>query len=54
MEKSFLDHYLLDNDTEILKYISPGMLTILNAFEKCLLIEILVRNDKEKLAKSIA
>lgn len=54
MEKSFVDHYLLDDDKQALQYKSLGKLNRLNAFEKCLLLEVLMRNDDKNLAHAIA
>ena len=54
LEKSFVDFYLLDDDKAVLEYKSQGRLNLLNAFEKCLLVEVLVRNNDAKLAKAIA
>jgi len=46
MEKSFVDLYLLDKDEELVKTYSkmPFKIMQLNAFEKCLLLEVLARN----------
>ncbi len=54
MEKSFVDHYLLDDDKEVLSYKAAGKLNLLNAFERCLLLEVLTRNGEQKLAQAIA
>jgi hypothetical protein len=54
MEKSFVDHYLLDEDKEVLQFKTPGKLNLLNAFEKCLLLEVLMRSDDKKLAHAIS
>lgn len=58
MEKSFVDKYLLDMDKEILEsyttLVNLVRVNTLNAFEKCLLIEVLCRNDQKNLARRIA
>jgi len=54
MEKSFVDHYLLDDDKQVLSYKTPGKLNLLNAFEKCLLLEVLSRSGEKQQANAIA
>jgi hypothetical protein len=45
MEKTFIDLYLLDLETELLEeYGSMFKFMELNAFEKCLLFDVMTRN----------
>lgn len=55
MEKQFFDLYLLDQDHAICKTYATNLFKIqtLNAFEKCLLIEVLVRQGQASIAKRI-
>lgn len=55
MEKSFVDLYLLDKDSQIVKTYTKQLykLNQLNAFEKCLLVSVLARNEQRGLAERI-
>lgn len=53
MDKSFINHYLIDDDKQVLSYGVSGKLNLLNAFEKCLLLEVLMRNNENKQVQSI-
>lgn len=48
MEKAFIDHWLLSNDSEVLSYTDLHSFNSLHAFEKCLLISTVVQKDKEE------
>ena len=48
MEKSFVDHWLLGNEEEVLKYKSLEYIDQLNTMEKCLLTAVLVKHNKEE------
>ena len=51
IQKSFVDLYLLDCDEEMLAWRKkPRLLAQMNAFEKCLLIKVLVRNSQAPMA----
>jgi len=56
MEKSFVDLYLLDMDQKILQKYQKALYKVkdLNIFEKCLFVEVLVRNKQVDLAKRLA
>jgi len=46
MEKSFFDHYLLDNVETLVKFADLHKLITLNALERCFLVDALVRHSK--------
>lgn len=48
-----MDFYLLDMDQEILNWRNPHKIMELNALEKCLLVQVLMRNGQQQLARSI-
>ena len=52
-EKTFIDYFLLNDNSKIKEYSSPQNIDNLNVFEKCLLIYS-IRKENKKLAKSIA
>lgn len=53
MEKQFIDHYLLGNTREVVKFAEFHLIKSLNVFEKCLLVETLSKSKPEQ-ALSIA
>ena len=52
-EKTFIDFFLLGDDQNIMKYCSPPKLSLLNTFEKCLLIYS-IRKENPQLAQNIS
>lgn len=56
MEKSFVDLYLVDEWSALAsQYLSkPHTIQLLNPFEKCLLIEVLIAQGHPALAKKMA
>ena len=48
MEKTFVDHWLLGNEEEVLKYKSLEYIDRLNTLEKCLLAIVVVKHNKEE------
>ena len=57
MEKFFMDYYLLNDTTQILRFANMDKLSSLNTFEQCLLIDTLVRTkdaNNKALAQKIA
>jgi hypothetical protein len=56
MEKTFIDHWLLENHEEVVRYKDIEYFDRLNALEKCLLISDVVKDSKQEaegLAMSI-
>jgi hypothetical protein len=53
MEKFFMDYFLIDDFTEVLKFATQDNQSKLNYFEKCLLIDVLIRSETA-LNKQIA
>ena len=45
MEKLIVDYYLLDDYEKVVKYAELTCIGELNALEKCLLIDVLVKTD---------
>ena len=45
MEKLFVDYYLIDDFEKVVKYAELTCIGELNALEKCLLIDVLVKTD---------
>lgn len=54
MEKTFIDNWLLDNYLSIKHFANVENFEKLNAFEKCLLIEMTARNGDKVTAKDLA
>ena len=55
MEKTFMDYYLLDNATELMKYAeNPALQNLLNPMEKAFLVEVLAKTGKKDLAILLA
>jgi hypothetical protein len=54
MEKSFIDHWILGNYENLIKYSKIEYLLKLNTLEKCLLIFALLKTSHKVCAKSIA
>ena len=52
-EKTFIDYFLLDDKEKIKEFMDPQEIKKLNAFEKCLLI-YLIKKDNKELAFSLA
>lgn len=53
LEKTIVDYCLLE-DEEALKYLEVNKLKLLNPFEKCLLVEYLVKSNKLQEAAALA
>lgn len=53
LEKTFVDYYLLDMFEFVLEFAYLPKLTHLNALEKCLLLEALVRHGKKEEAAAV-
>lgn len=53
MEKKFIDHYLLGDTEEVLKYTKIESVSKLNVMEICFLIDTLVRVGKTDEAKKL-
>jgi hypothetical protein len=47
MEKTFIDHWLLENHEEVVRYKDIEYFNYLNALEKCLLISEIVKDSKQ-------
>jgi hypothetical protein len=56
MQKHFVDLWLLDHDEKLIATYANNQVKIqqtLNAFEKCLLIQVFNRNGKQNLAQNL-
>ncbi len=53
MEKSFVDHFLVGDHERVSSYAAFEKIHQLNAFEKCLLILVLVTKGQKEKAKEI-
>jgi hypothetical protein len=54
MEKLFVDHYLLENNRQVLAYTQSHLINDLNALEQCMLVDVLCRTGDAALAGKIA
>mmetsp|Transcript_20692 Transcript_20692/g.19721 ORF Transcript_20692/g.19721 Transcript_20692/m.19721 type:complete len:94 (-) Transcript_20692:2970-3251(-) len=50
MEKTFIDYYLLGQYEQILHFSSFSELDKLNSLEKCFMVDVLVKNQKQEQA----
>jgi hypothetical protein len=54
MEKLFVDHYLLENNKQVLEYAKAHLIKELNSMEQCMLVDVLCRTGDITLAGKIA